>query len=303
MEPPRRRFDPAALAVIGAAGLAALGIALYLLLRLGSDHPARPAEDHRLRDAIEEVRRMFAESRPLPAVKAPAPVPPRAAAPTPPPARPVPQAAQKTPATAQIPPAPAELIAQYGAGRAWHYRVSVEPALWRNATLSYRIVERGGTKVVETGFRHSGGKMDFQLGTFAAGHPSHASMRFPGFFMYAAYLDRPLKVGQRFSWEWPWQLPGGQVRAGRVKRYESEVKAWENLPAYPSVKAPGDTFAVARIDTTLSYIEDGALRARAHETLWYAWRYMQVVKVIREGRTPDEGAVLIVAELVRHEVQ
>jgi len=24
---------------------------------------------------------------------------------------------------------------------------------------------------------------------------------------------------------------------------------------------------------------------------------------IREGRTPDEGAVLIVAELVRHEVQ
>ena len=38
---------------------------------------------------------------------------------------------------------------------------------------------------VFTEFDHAAGQMNFQLGTFAPNHPSHASMRFPGFFMYA----------------------------------------------------------------------------------------------------------------------
>ena len=198
-------------------------------------------------------------------------------------------------------PVPTQLMAQYGAGRRWHYRVSVEPALWSDAMLIYRVADKDGVRSVDTDFTYKGGNMSFRLGVFAAGHPSHANVRFPGFFMHAAYLDRPLAIGQRFTWEWPWQLPGGQVRAGRIKRYDAVVKEWQTLPAYPSVKAPGDTFVVARIEATLSYLEGGEQRARAHEVLWYSPRYLQVVKVIREGRTPDEGAHLIIAELVRQD--
>jgi len=58
---------------------------------------------------------------------------------------------------------------------------------------------------VLTDFVYAGGTMNFHLGTFAAGHPSHANTRFPGFFMYASYFPASLKEGQRFAWGWPWQ--------------------------------------------------------------------------------------------------
>jgi hypothetical protein len=109
-----------------------------------------------------------------------------------------------------------------------------------------------------------------------------------------------LHVGRSFTWEWPWQLPNGQVRPGRVKRYVAVVKEWGNIAAPPSVKAPMDTFAVARIDATLSYIEDGVERAVAVERFWYAPRFMQIVRIVREGKTPDEAAHRIVAELVEY---
>ena len=38
--------------------------------------------------------------------------------------------------------------------------------------------------------------MNFHLGTYAAGHPSHANTRFPGFFMYASYFPASLKKGE-----------------------------------------------------------------------------------------------------------
>lgn len=178
-------------------------------------------------------------------------------------------------------PVPNQLIAMYGNGRAWRYNVTVEPPLWRDATLAYRIVERNGEKLVDTDFRYAGGNTSFRLGI-------------------VAYLDQPLDEGRAVSWEWPWQLPDGNVRPGRVKRFVGEVKRWENLPAAPIAKAPGNHFPTARIEGTLLYIEDGVQRASAAETIWYSARFLQIVKIVREGKTPDEGAQRIVAELVEH---
>jgi hypothetical protein len=195
---------------------------------------------------------------------------------------------------------PSMLMAQHGAGRAWHYSVSVQPQLWRDPELRYRVLDRGGEKVVDTQFLYAGGNMNFQLGTFAARHPSHANTRFPGFFLYPAYFDQPLDIGRRFAWEWPWQLPGGQIRPGRVKRFTAEVKEWTSLPAPKSIRAPMDQFPVARIEIRLSYVEDGVERASATETVWYAWRFLQVVKIVREGKTPDEAAHRVEANLIAH---
>jgi hypothetical protein len=183
-------------------------------------------------------------------------------------------------------------------GYVWRYRVTVEPPVWRDATLTYRAVKQERGLGVLAEFQHAGGNADFDLGIFEAGHPSHASTRFPGFFMYAAYLDKPLDVGQRFAWQWPWQLPGGAVRTGRVKRYEGVVTAWEVMGPLPGVPEKGGRFPVARIEARLSYVEDGKVLAAAKETLWVAPRYHQVARVEREGHTPDEGLRRIVAELV-----
>lgn len=271
MDEPRRGFDPLALAVNGVAVVAMLAIGGYLAISLWLEKPAPPP--------------------PKPVVAKPAPPTPRPETKSAPQARTV---------VGDIPPAPAELMAQYGAGRKWHYHVEVEPRLWRDATLIYRMRDRGGDKVVDTDFRYADGGMQFHLGTFAAGHPSHANTRFPGFFMYAAYLNRPLNLGERFSWEWPWQLPDGSVRPGRVKRYTAEVKEWTSIPAPRSMRAPMDQFPVARIEVRLAYVEDGVERFAAKETVWYAWRYLQVAKIVREGKTPDEAAHRIVADLVEH---
>jgi hypothetical protein len=270
---PRRGLDPLALAVNGVAVVAMLAVGGYLAVSLWRYQPPPPLP-----------KPVVVAKKPAPAAKQ-APVAKPAAEP-----RPV--------ATGE--PVPSQLITQHGAGRHWMYRVDVQPPLWRNATLRYRIDERGGEKAVATHFLYAGGEMNFSLGVLAANHPSHAQTRFPGFFLYAAYLDQPLEIGRRFTWQWPWQLPNGQVRAGRVKRYDAVVMEWGNLAAPPSVKAPNDMFAVVRIDAILSYVEDGVVRATAVERFWYAPRYMQIVRIVREGKTPDEAVHQIVAELVEH---
>jgi hypothetical protein len=267
VDAPRRGFDPAALAVIGVATALMVAIGGYLAVSLWLHKP---------------------------------PPPPQKVAAQKPPPKPVPAAPQLRKVPADV-PVPSQAIAMHGAGQTWRYRVTVEPPLWRDATLAYRIIDQRGEKLVDTDFQYAGGNMKFRLGTFAAGHPSHASTRFPGFFMYVAYLDQPLDEGRTVGWEWPWQLPGGQVRPGRIKRYVGQVKAWENLSMPPSAKAPANMLSTARIEGTLLYIEDGVQRAAAAETLWYAPRFLQVVKIVHEGRTPDEEAHRIVAELVGYE--
>jgi hypothetical protein len=169
--------------------------------------------------------------------------------------------------------------------------VTLEPPVWREATLTYRTVAEGEVLSVHTDFRHSGGRMNFRLGLFVPGHASHANTRFPGFFFHAAYIDFPVAPGQRISWSWPWQLPDGGVREGRVKRYEGEAAGWE------SVEVPAGSFEAIRIAATLHYVDEGRVQASVRETLWLAPVVSQIVKVEREGRSPDESARRIVAEL------
>ena len=292
-----RRYDPLALAVIGTAALLVVVGVAYLAISLRSDPSAQLAVDFgqmssqisdQIRDQVRAgVDKLAERAQPAPpksAPQKPAPRPQAKASPAPA-SPPAPKAVPSTGKPSAIP------LALPDAGRWWRYNVKVEPEFWREATLTYRAVEQGRALAVHTDFRHATGEMKFNLGVFARGHPSHANTRFPGFFMHAAYLDRPLEVGQRFRWEWAWQLPDGSLREGRIKRYDGEVKAWE------SVFTPAGSYPAARIETILAYLEQGRAVASARETLWYSPQAMQVVKVVREGRTPDEGFDRIVAEL------
>jgi hypothetical protein len=75
-------------------------------------------------------------------------------------------------------------------------------------------------------------------------------------------------------------------------------KAKPVVVAKPAQQAPPSP--VARIEIRLSYVEDGVERASATETVWYAWRFLQVVKIVREGKTPDEAAHRVEANLIAH---
>jgi hypothetical protein len=175
-------------------------------------------------------------------------------------------------------------------GHVWSYAVQVQPPIWRDIKLDYRTRAESGGLGVLTEFVHSAGKMNFHLGMFAPGHATHANTRFPGFFMYASYFPAQLSPGQSLSWNWPWQGAG----AGRLKRYDAKVLRWEN------VQVPAGEFRALLIEAELSYVEGGQVRGRARESLWYAPAVAQVVKVVRDGRTPDEGLDRIVAELASY---
>jgi hypothetical protein len=175
----------------------------------------------------------------------------------------------------------------------WVYQVTVEPPVWKDVVLEYHTVQQGDALIVNTDFRHSNGAMKFQLGTYRAGHLSHANTRFPGFFMYSAYFGERIRLGQKIAWEWPWQLPGGGVKAGRVKRYEGTLV---ESGANPGPVEPGTT--LLKIEGTLSYIDAGRVEASARETLWYSGKSGQLARIERVGRTPDESATRIVAQLV-----
>ena len=274
---PPGQQDPLALAIFGAALALLAGLLLYVLV-LKAPEPAAQARAARP-GFVEELRRFVAglaeKIRDLPAASTPAK--PAAAR------RAVPRAGPPAGISPPVPAAGPTLEA----GRMWRYEVSVEPPVWRDITLTYRTQREGESIGVLTDFLYAGGKMNFHLGTFAAGHPSHANTRFPGFFMHASYFPPSLNEGQRLAWGWAWQ----PVRAGRLKRYEGQVARWENI------QVPAGVFTAAVIEAELLYLEEGKVQARARETLWYVPKLAQVVKVLREGRTPDEGSTRIVAEL------
>lgn len=285
MNEPPRRHDRATIAVLGGALALLIAAALYLAF---SDSPkpeqtaSSPAADLGTADRLaRSVREMFD----------PAQAPPRAPAPAPP-AKPIPppQAAEKSAPPPQQPAGPARIEP----GRTWRYSVKVEPEVWRDVTLTYRSIGAANAIEVQTEFRHAGGASNFRLGTFAPNHPSHVQVRFPGFFMHAAYLELPLQQGMPLEWGWAWQLPDNRVRDGRLKRYRGVVSGWE------TVAVPAGRFRAARIDADLYYVDEGRIQASARETLWYAPDVRQFVKVVREGRTPDEGGNRIVAELAEY---
>lgn len=268
-----KQQDPLALAFIGAALALLAGLLLYVVL-FKKPEPAAAGAPGTLDSLRKAVESAFDQPR-----DKPAPVPPQRAANAPPPAK----AADNTGWPVWLPPE----------GMTWVYRVTLEPPVWQDAVLEYRTIRRGGALVVLTEFRHAKGSMSFELGTVARGHPSHANMRFPGFFLYTTYFGDRIRLGQKIAWEWPWQLPGGGIKAGRVKRYEGTVV---EAASNPGPVEPGTT--LLKIDGTLSYIEDGRVEARAREMLWYSGKSGQLARVERVGRTPDENATRIVAQLV-----
>ena len=260
--------DPLALAIFGAALALLAGLLLYVFF-FKVPEPAPPSGTTEL---LEQARRQAA------AVAERLQEKPEA------------ERFQEIPA---IKATPARSAANTGieAGHTWRYAVVVEPPVWRDITLTYRTQRENAGIGVLTDFVHAGGKTNFHLGTFAAGHPSHANTRFPGFFMHPSYFNLPLQLGQKLSWGWAWQ----PSREGRIKRYEGRVARVED------VTVPAGTYHAAVIEAELTYIEGGQVRARARETLWYAPAASQIVKVVREGRTPDEGSSRIVAELMDFE--
>lgn len=251
------KLDPLALAFFGAAIALLAGLLLYVFV-LKTPDPATPVRAFDfsavLREKIERAAERF---RGKPA------------------ARP------------QVQPRVATSGSGIEAGRTWRYAVVVEPPAWRDITLTYRTQSEGSGIGVLTDFVHAGGKMNFHLGTFAPNHPSHENTRFPGFFMYAAYLKQPLAIGQPVAFGWHWQGKS----AGSMKRFEGRVTAWED------VQLPAGKLNAAKIEGTLTYREDGQVRGSARETFWYAPRVSQVIRIVRDGRTPDEGSSRIVAEL------
>ena len=273
--------DPLALAFFGAAIALLAGLLLYVFV-FRTPEPASPAKAPQSPAFVERLRRIVAGvaekpgDRPAetPAAK-PVVVPPVASSSVPP-----------AKSSAKAAPAPSGAMT-LEAGRTWRYAVVVEPPAWRDITLTYRTRREGAGIGVLTDFVYAGGKSNFHLGTFAAGHPSHENTRFPGFFMYAAYLTQPLAIGQPVAFGWHWQGKS----AGSVKRFEGQVTAWEDL------QLPAGNLQAAKIEGTLTYREDGQFRGGARETFWYAPKASQIVKIVRAGRTPDEGSSRIVAEL------
>jgi len=282
METPRSRLDPLALAVLGAAALAGLALVAWLVVSIRSapaPEPAKAAAPGALERAADAVKRLIGqfEERTKPA----------------PPARPKPPAS-KPPGPAAKPAAPAtgrRLGIDLPPGYAWTYAVRLEPEVWKDAALTYRSVLDSTGLVVEAEFRHSQGKLDFRLGNYAAGHRSHAQLRFPGFFMHGAYLDFPLTPGKRFAWEYPWQARDNSIRPGRVRRFEASVGAME------PVSVPAGRYDAVRIDVKVRYVDGGKDLASVDEILWYAPSIRQLVKVVRSGSSPDEKAQRIVADL------
>lgn len=289
MNETRRRFDPLAVAVLGGAAAVALVLAIHVLTTLRDQPASEPAFSPR--EWLREAMKAFEDPPAPPSLPKEPPVAAK------PPAVAKPPAGGKTPAVAQKPAvAPSNQPAGRlipGAGRTWTYAVEVDPPLWTHPVLTYRTVQEGSSLGVHTDFRHAKGSMKFRLGTLAPNDPGHANTRFPGFFLYTAYIEFPLQPGQQLFWSWPWQMPDGSVRKGRVKSYVARVAGWEEL------HVPEGIFNAVRIEANLSYLEQGKVHATAKETIWIAPQRWQVVRIVREGATPDEGARRIVAQLLR----
>jgi hypothetical protein len=289
--------DPLALAFFGAALAVLAGMLFYVFVVKTPE----PASAGRAFNFVERARRQVAavaeKFQERPAQKAP----PAASPKPPPPAVAKSSAPAQTPAqvfhksvTAAEPSPSAQVPAPLEPGHSWRYRVDVGPPVWRDATLTYRTQREDAGLGVVTDFVHAAGKMNFHLGIYAAGHPSHANTRFPGFFMYAAYLKPPFTVGKPVVIAWPWQGGGGKgAGPGRMKRFEGTVTGWEDI------QVEAGKFRAAKIDGWLRYMEaDGNQYTRVAMLFWFAPSLGQVVKVFLEGNAPDENLNLIVAELV-----
>ena len=256
-----KQQDPLALAFFGAALALLAGLLLYVIFFKKPEQvpPERASLSlDKLTKRAEEALARLRTSEPT-AKPAPAPAPGKAAQARPP----------------------------VAAGKTFVYAVTVEPPVWRDITLAYRTEARGSSVGVQTDFKHAGGQMKFYLGSLVPGDPSHANTRFPGFFLYPSYFRLPLEPGQKFDWNWGWQ----PEREGRRKAWYAQVVRKER------VTVPAGTFDAVVMQLNLAYMEGSEVRARGLEYIWYAPEVSQIVRITREGRTPDESSQRIVAEL------
>ena len=308
VDKPPRRFDPLVAAFILIAVTTILAIAAYVVYRPRGDEGLPPRQDEQAAEKGAAEIRAWLESQkkaaappPAPAAKAAAATPGASHCSSPPLSRPL--------------PAPRAVVWQLGdEGRRWRYRVTVDaPVSWADATLTYSMHDSIASQIVQAEFARGETRSSFRVGYFVAGHPSHADMRFPGFFMLPVHLDRPLENGARFTWQtpwplnhtmslrqedaslavgWMWHVPQLRREPGRIKRYDAVVKQWEEMDT------PLGKVTAVCIEATLSYMEESTTRASVRETYWYAPSLAAVVKAMREGEAPDESARRITVELL-----
>lgn len=175
-------------------------------------------------------------------------------------------------------------------GGQWSYLVGFSPEYRPAGELVYesRVDQGAGGPRLRMYWQPAGGKaMTWDFGVFAAYHPSHANIRFPGFFMHAAYFPASLDPGAKLSWSFPWSggPPGGR------RRFEASLAGWE------SMSVPAGRFTAMRIDAVLSYVDGARIHARVRNILWYAPEVRQVVvRVVWLGRALDEASSELLAE-------
>jgi hypothetical protein len=189
-------------------------------------------------------------------------------------------------------PAPPHVVPPSAQG-IWIYDVSYGPQWNYFGQLYYRTKPaRADKPEAEMSWTSkSGSSSTWFLGVFEANHPSHADMRFPGFFLHPAYFPPVLRRGDRIRWELPWLYAGPAGEAGWVRRYEMRVTTWEK------VEVPAGKYDAARLEGTLRYVEPGRTAFEIRYTLWYAPAARQVVRVLWLGRAPDDSHGEMIAEL------
>lgn len=175
----------------------------------------------------------------------------------------------------------------------WTYDVYFGPNWGKAGQLAFQTQtqDKGGLGASMAWSPNGGAPKVWFLGVVEPDHPTHANTRFPGFFMHPAYFPQALVPGSRLLWEFPWQGSDGKTRAERVRRFDMKVIAWER------VRTAAGEFDAAHLEGTLRYMEGETVRAEVRYGLWYAPRAMQIVRVLWEGRAPDESQAEMIAEL------
>jgi len=199
-------------------------------------------------------------------------------------------------AAAVAPAAPQVRLPPVGAN--WTYDVYFGPDWNKAGQLAYQTQPQEKDKVgASMAWMPRGGKTSsWVLGIVLPDHPTHANTRFPGFFMHPAYFPQALVPGSRLLWEIPWQGGDAKMGVARARRYDMKVIAWERVSV-----AAGE-FDAAHLAGALRYMEGENVKAEVRYSLWYAPRAKQVVRVLWEGRAPDEGQSEIIVELASFRV-
>lgn len=312
--PPPKRRDSLAIAILAIAALMfVVGVVLALRALLsqttepstGTQPVAAPSLSALTESARRAANQLAARVRQL-ASLGEAPAPP---APSKPSARKDPGAARQSSPTPATPGAndpkrlypaiaepPAPHVRALPANATWTYDVFFGPAWQRTGQLRYQTqrVEQGKLGATMSWTPDGGQISTWFLGIVEADHPSHGNTRFPGFFMHPAYLPKRLAPGSHLSWEFPWQSGDAAPQAGRVRRYDLKVAAWER------VSLPAGEFDAVRIAGKLTYFEAQSVKATVAYTLWYAPRAKQVVRLRWLGRAPDEANGQMIAELAAY---